>query len=78
VGQAILPADSLSAGPAACKAARFFDPVTPAISAMFFQLLTSAALKVASFRAATVRERSSYGGAGHRFSRPAKPLRIGA
>src|SRR5450759_4401595 len=27
VGQAILPADSLSAGPAACKAAWFFDSV---------------------------------------------------
>src|SRR5664279_5015238 len=27
VGQAILPADSLSAGPAACKAACFFDSV---------------------------------------------------
>jgi hypothetical protein len=27
VGQAILPADSLSASPAACKAACFFDPV---------------------------------------------------
>src|SRR5674476_96667 len=27
VGQAILPADSLSAGPAACKAAWFFAPV---------------------------------------------------
>ena len=26
MGQAILPADSLSAGPAACKAACFFDP----------------------------------------------------
>jgi hypothetical protein len=26
VGRAILPADSLSAGPAACKAACFFDP----------------------------------------------------
>jgi hypothetical protein len=78
VGQAILPADSLSAGPAACKAACFFQPVTPAISAMSLQLLTAAALKVASFRAATVRERSSHGGAGHRFLCPAKPLRIGA
>src|SRR5450759_2027788 len=29
VGQAILPADSLSAGPAACKAAWFFDSVHP-------------------------------------------------
>jgi hypothetical protein len=26
VGKAILPADSLSGGPAACTAARFFDP----------------------------------------------------
>src|SRR5258708_13613818 len=27
VGRAILPADSLSAGPTACKAGGFFDPV---------------------------------------------------
>jgi hypothetical protein len=29
VGQAILPADSLSAGPAACTATCFFDPAKP-------------------------------------------------
>jgi hypothetical protein len=43
VGQAILPADSLSASPAACKAACFFGPVNPAIAAMFLQLPTQAA-----------------------------------
>src|ERR1035437_3801587 len=45
VGQAILPADSLSAGPAACKATWFFDsgpPIAISVSGrkIMYRLLT--------------------------------------